>query len=684
MEHLAQLILGMTIEEVFQFYGQYLPIAQTLQSAQQSQFHCDYQFTVEHAHDLAIHALKEEPTKILNSYRPGEDEAIKKYRCEAYKCPTYYAWCKVENILSRIKEAEDFRIDFNVTEKNSLYEYTEGNLPFTDTIKEWLFRIALKVMLRDPNAVMVVLPDEMEVVLGQTEYRTVFPYIFESKNVVLYEERRICITRDDNFFWIITNTQISKHKIDPQTNIIDAGTILVSYQMDNIPAERLGGSLVTKNHNPRSPIYTSFVAGVLPSWDKAVRLSSDFDACIVLHAFPQRQSIRQQSQNQSVCTTCNGKREIKREDEGQIYYSTCTSCSGTGYTVGKNDPFKEQTITIPEGFNATEQQFNLKLPISMYTTPDINSPKFLEEVRDREIDKGFASINMEFLAKVGANQSGVAKEYDRTDLNTMLEQVAGKLVYLANQAYYYINAVRHPVEMKTRAIDWTDWLPSITVPKSFDRITSMTALNDLAAAKAAGAGPATIQALEERVENAQFRGNMHRLAYLQTLREMAPLPGLSEDAITMGQADGTIRKQDAYLQNNIQRLIREAETVNKEFYTLDFKAKQDQLYALIQAEMNVNDGLNADGTDPSQVETVNVGGSPTDVVDIEAEAQARLRGTVGAFEGTTSVAKAIAEGLFSLEAGITQLTEFLGIDEATARKMLDGAGRQQVDPNLGQ
>lgn len=69
-----------------------------------------------------------------------------------------------------------------------------------------------------------------------------------------------------------------------------------------------------------------------------------------------------------------------------------------------------------------------------------------------------------------------------------------------------------------------------------------------------------------------------------------------------------------------------------------------------------------------------------DVIDIEAEAKARLKGTVGGVEAILQVQASVAANITDINAGIALLMEIYGFDKKTATKII-GTPKKQVLPS---
>jgi len=59
-----------------------------------------------------------------------------------------------------------------------------------------------------------------------------------------------------------------------------------------------------------------------------------------------------------------------------------------------------------------------------------------------------------------------------------------------------------------------------------------------------------------------------------------------------------------------------------------------------------------------------------DKVDIEAEAKARLKGSVGGVQGILGIQQSVSSGTTQYSAAVKLLNEIFGFDDSTAKKIL--------------
>jgi hypothetical protein len=76
-----------------------------------------------------------------------------------------------------------------------------------------------------------------------------------------------------------------------------------------------------------------------------------------------------------------------------------------------------------------------------------------------------------------------------------------------------------------------------------------------------------------------------------------------------------------------------------------------------------------------------MGGGLHNPNDIEAEAKAKLKGTVGGVQGVLSIQDSVSKGITDYSAAVTLLFEIYGFNEATAKAILGTPKKIATIPN---
>jgi hypothetical protein len=147
----------------------------------------------------------------------------------------------------------------------------------------------------------------------------------------------------------------------------------------------------------------SFISGVCPYWTQALIEFSDKQGALKHHLYPEKWRIES-----GLCNSCSGAGVISHvKPDGSSETHVCASCGGNGHTP--SGVYAELVITkdVLSG--------DVKPPFVGYVEKNIDALEFVSKDIQQNIASGLAAINMEFLLESPLNQSGVAKELDKSD-----------------------------------------------------------------------------------------------------------------------------------------------------------------------------------------------------------------------------------------------------------------------------
>ena len=96
-------------------------------------FQTDYHEEVREIYEaLENHFDDDYPRRLLESTRPNEEEWMKLERERVWECPSRVPIKRVENLLTKIRQADDFRINWleneiqtGIAQENSFRDYCE-------------------------------------------------------------------------------------------------------------------------------------------------------------------------------------------------------------------------------------------------------------------------------------------------------------------------------------------------------------------------------------------------------------------------------------------------------------------------------------------------------------------------------------------------------------------------------
>jgi len=523
--------------------------------------HSYYDYTVQHAAEMSVHIKGDQPGALLNDYRPNEPAEIHGYRLRIWQPITKSSSKRAISVIQRINNSRYYSIDFpaqpdSITD--TLETYLTTNYPRFDSLIHWLFDVALKDMLNDPNGVVAVLPIDLDV--PDNEYYQPYTFCYRSDQVIDKGENYYTILLDEkspvkvgqvekmegNIYYVFTETQLIEFRqVGVKADDKYEQTTLLTYNLSDPPVFELGGEYVSGTY---PMIYESFMSGILPFWNDAVREYSDKQANFVQHVYLERVEMQ---------VRCDARGCVPQEELQGMYgiksgdgCKVCERCSGTGYISGRS-PYG---ITVVKDKDWKEGQEKMEFPGVTYIDKPTEIVTLLTDDIKELIKKGFEAINMDILNEVGENQSGVAKTIDRSDLDSFLLSISNRLFNIYSMAAYYIGYFRYSNVLQ----DWQDYLPDVNKPTNFDVLTSGMLADILQAAKQAKLNPHLIDELEKDYVNKQF-GSNEKLRRKHTLYiELDPLSNVSEEDKYTRLINGGITRTDYIVSSNIKQFVNRA------------------------------------------------------------------------------------------------------------------------------
>lgn len=621
--------------------------------------HEEFKETVKMYEEIKVHADGNTPDKILLQRRPGESKYIFDYRTAIYQPKTKRVVSKIINTLSMINRSVDWAITYDVKAQptrlgeNTLQQYCEVDYPMFGSLTNWAFAIGLKQYLIDPNAVCLVRYNKP---LSPNEYPEPILEIFNSDDVYDYKEGQYCVLEseekstyihdgrtyeDGEVYWIVTD--LSYYKV-MQNGPKNTDWIIEETQhtAGSLPAFRLGGLI---KESDQEFLYESRIGGIVPSLNTAVSLYSDKQAEIVQHVH----SLMWQFETQK-CTKCNGTTFYKPNAEAAPI--TCPDCKGHG-TV-PTSPY-ESMVLNSNTVGVGQSLKDLPMPLAGYIQKSdvaLMLKAMSEEIK-QEIFDAYSAVNMEHLADVPLAQSGTAKAMDGDSLNNFVYAVASDMVSILNKAYWYIAMLRYGYQINDKKVIYS-MVPKINVPQKFDLLSSNNMVAEISTLREAKVDPFIIMAVERNLVAKKFKDDNDVQQLIKTSFALNPLPGITEEEKTVRLQNGGVDVIDYIISCNLIPFIRKASQESPSFYELEPKKQYEVLVKFAQKKRNEISGV----TDIK------------DALNVDPQAGNTLANSVGGLTGMIEIVKAVASGVYDLDAAVSLVAQRFGISEEEARRQL--------------
>jgi hypothetical protein len=540
------------------------------------------------------------PQELIECRRPNEPLEVKEYREKIWKPITKPTFGKIVSSLAKIRRSQDWSIKYplgrdrfsKISEEESLEEYCEKEFPDFVSVTNWVFSVLLKKYLTDPNGVILIQPKTADV--EENEYVKPFPIVFDCCDVIEYVAGEYALLNNPiGCYYMHKGKQLSGksyfivdiEKIETWDQVDHKGTMRLTntynHGLNMLPVFKLGGIICESEGS--NYLYESRISGILPELDEALREYSDLQAAKVLHVYPESWEY-----TSSECTTCKGTGLRPNTawhsgcDPSIPAQVDCNSCTGHGYIA--TGPYSKMLVK-PAGMG----QQPVPNPPKGYVNKDVEIVKLMQASVREHIYEGLSAINFQFLDQSPLNQSGVAKEVDKDELNNTVHAIAEDIVGIMDNIYKIVAYYRYKTLYPFDEID--NMLPTITVPERFDLLSSTHLEQALDTSKKAGLNPVLLNAQEVEFANKRFNNDSSVRDRLQLILSLDPLPNHSEDSKMSMLSNNGITKETYIISSNIQEFVQRAIDEDKEFATN--KTLKEQKAVMLKYAQEIVDAVDS-------------------------------------------------------------------------------------------
>lgn len=561
------------------------------------------------AEELEPHFDEDYPKKLLRVQHPGEQPWMKDYRKERWQPKTRTATGRVFTTLQKIQQADDFKVQFkedfketgiaDTNPKGTLKQYLTYDLPKYKSIETFTFSIGLSKYLENPNAVIFIGPDIESWIkepLNQgaaINWDEPFPQIFEEEDILFKDEYTLIVKLDqykakdmngnymkwDQFLTITEMGLVLTRQIKPYAKDVDPfDQYFIDHDFKAFPVVTVG-SVICEIEDGQI-VYDSVLTPCLPAWNDALFGNDDFLVNKALHSNP----IFWRYKN-SPCKTCNGTGV--RINKGDNTQSTCSTCNGNGLG-SEGSPFATIELNLQKK-NATNP--DVQTPTGApagYIQLDIAALEFQKKEIDDDIYRGFQAIGLELLANVPMAQSGIAKQYDRKEINTFFFQVAVHLGYLIEIMSELTFLQRYASEIDNGLVNQDQIkanTPNVVIPTDYDIITTEVLSANLSQAIKDGFDPIITNGLTKQYTEKVFGENSYQMKLIAVKSVIDPLPYMTtEEKLVLKDSMGCSDLDyvtSAYLPAFVNQLIEN----NPEWLDADRKKQRADVNTLALAKL---------------------------------------------------------------------------------------------------
>lgn len=524
-----------------------------------------YKDAVELYEDLECHFEGEPPRDLIRARRPGESEAVWEYRKTIYESRTKPILSRVYNTLQKIRKSPDWAVKFGTQIPPSIASdatperYLNSDMPLYSSITNWIFSYLLRYYLMDANAFVVIQPKKMGYVENESEYIKPMPIIYDADDIYDYVYGEKMLVESDETVEMAGGKEgavyyaVDTEKIERWIEVgKKEGFALESefyHNLGYLPAFQTYGIVI--DSNMYAVLAESRLQPMVPSLNEMAREYSDLQAEVVQHihsTFWYYAAVD--------CTICNGSGRVLSSSADNVKLP-CSACGGGGKKKIALNSYEAIALPPPEPGSTT----GVPTPPAGFIQKDIEMARLQNERVDAHGYNALAALNMQFLDSSPLNQSGLAKEVDRDELQNTVHSIAEDLVRIADNVCRTIIDMRYSTVVPN-AEARRELYPIIPVPEKYDLLTASMQVDSLAKLTTAGVDSTIIQAAQQELAAKMFSTDASVKNRVMLNTELDPLAGKPAEEISVALMNGTIRELDAIIHDNKKAFIdRALETV---------------------------------------------------------------------------------------------------------------------------
>jgi hypothetical protein len=625
-----------------------------------------YKETIKQHDIVAVHAkLGVFPYEILRSKAPNQSPDEWEYQMGLYESYTNSTWNRAKNKTKIIANKQNYSITgWDAEQKPYFY----SDYPEYHSLESFFFDIVRDRKIDYPNQILLIKPDhipgyydEDEIFhADQSEMISPVAYIIPELDIVEFDENEylLIITDkkvkyigfdgkykhdgiefeffDKNSYWKIKQVGVENKKP------VFEYTLMYEHNWGYVPARRLGGKpIVTEDGDI---YYHSWFIDAVPDLNDVIRLSSNLMMSTYKLAFPIIIAVVDRcNYTDNLGQACNNGK-IWYGDKGK--FGECPSCNGTG-KQSSHSPTGVYEIAATRGIG---QDNNLAMtPPIQFAAPDSD---ILEYTKNQIEEKKRSAFNFLFESEEAKSNTATGSALEKEEFHSFLLQFSNELFDLMEFAIQGIGFMRYGESFK---------MPSIRRPTYFSFRTNEDITVEIGDAIKNNLPQPYVKELINESTNTRF--NTNAAAEYETELAMQIDRLWSKDSMTIRTMIGvTCTKTEAIIHDSFSTIYKEIldEIGLETFVDLSLDEKK-QLFV-----DKANKILFTLQPAPQTAAADILASTTSNAMDSTAE----LRGSVGGLTGMIEIVKAVASGLYDLDAAVALVQDRFGLTEEDARAQL--------------
>lgn len=525
--------------------------------------HIFYKDSVEKYESIKTHADGTYPKKLIEERRPGESLAIYNYRKTIFQPVTKIPISKVFSSLMKIRKSDDWNIKWSevtvpsIPDGESLKDYCDKKFPKYKSVDNWYWSVAFRQQLMDAGAISLNIPDTFDP--KGNEFVRPYPVVFNSPQIYDYKEGEyyfLLSTEKSSFvsegtrfegsvYYYVDTVNIVRYT---QTGHTTYSEEIYSHNIARLPVVKMNGYSIKDTTS--NTLYESRISPMVPRLDEAIREYNDMQAEVIMHIHSTFWGLGRE------CKKCKGTGEVAKKGSSPI---ECSTCKGRGEIPAS--PF--DVINVKTGMDG-----KIVTPPAGYLQKDISIAELQDKRVNDHIFLALAAINFEFLAASPLNQSGAAKEVDKSELNNFAYSIAEDAVRVIDETIEINSDMRYSYVIKDKE-KRDEMLPKIMVPTKYDIIPDNYLSSEIQKLRTAKVSPVIVASAEVEYAEKKFYSDPMVKEMVLASYKLDPLSGRDNNDIVSDFGNDGISERTYVLHCNIHEFIERAVSENKDFLSQD-------------------------------------------------------------------------------------------------------------------
>lgn len=641
-----------------------------------------YRVAVDQYERIRVHAeYGVFPERLLKLRSPNEEEKEQEFRRNNYKQTTLPVFKDFDSTVQRIFHDSNWSIEYSDEEQQfisnnlTFRDYVENQIHTYGSIENFVKFILSTSKLKDANGVVAVKPvkiptitkEDGEVIIDSQKLVDPVPFYYNIKQLVAYEEEDYAIietseksvveyansrVKDGKVFEFYDNEKIWIVKqYGKKVDYTFTAEPYFTHNSGEMPVHKLMG--VPTIYDGKLMYQSPFLYAVdnldLVALDESNLLLSK-SSCVYPYKI-MLGSICEFETNGEVCK--DGY--IFNKDSGKQV--PCSACHGSGLR-SRMSPLGTMLLRPADYQNESETKA-AQDPLK-YVSPDITTLKFLrEEAREHEARarKILHLQASEYKTQFNAtNETATGSNNDLKALYAFLKPISDQCFTLYEWILKTIGKQRYGISFKQ---------PSLSYPQTFDFKTTEDYLTEINDAIKVGMPVFVVHTHIYKYLQNVFYNDEKAFRVFNLITASDRLLAFTTEDIAMMIGRSTAARWEEILHNSSVQLIDELVINNADFFDQELTVQVEQLKDLAKAK---EAEIAPVSENVSVVEGIVGGGSFNSV---EAEAKAKLKGTVGGVQGIIQINQAVSAGEMTESAAKELLIEIYGFSQEIADRLIE-------------